>query len=1030
MNIAVVTAAMCSGERGGAEGFYRGLTAAFQSAGHCVSQLGVSVDESNFTSVVDSYARCYDLDARDFDIVISTKAPTYLVRHPRHVCYLVHTLRVFYDRFEHEYGHGTDAQQRQRRLIHRLDKAALHPARVRRHFSIGYTVYDRLCNADPWWRQVRFETLHLPPAFESFPKPRRGEYVFLPGRLHRWKRPDLVLRAFKRVRRDVPLLIAGTGEDEGRLRRIAGDDSRVHFLGAVCDRQLLDLYASAIVVPFVPIQEDYGFITIEAFRCRKPVITCTDSGEPLQFVKDGVTGFVVKPDEQALAERIEFLVDHPRTARAQGEQGYRTVAHLCWDPIVSNLLSAAKPCGRSAPASSGSPSSLKVTVLDMQPIEPAVGGGRLRLLGLYHDLGQHVAATYVGTFDWPGERRRAHRLSPTLSEVDVPLSDRHFAAVTSLQEEMGGRTVIDVSFPVLGQLSPDYLKEASEAAKAAEIVVCSHPWVYPHIAGVLSTEQVLVYDAHNVESVLRYQLLGTSTRGRDLVKHAAGVERDLCRRADLVLACSQAERQLFHQLYGVPFDKCVVVPNGTFVRLSDAQRSEQRALLGLGDEPVAVFIGSQYPPNEEAATFICTTLAPALPHVTFVICGGVGAVVDTLQATGQRPSNVRQTGVLDDATRRAYLAAADVGINPMFSGQGTNIKMFDFMAAGLPVITTPTGARGIADGSRPAMHICRPDAFIDGLRQVLGDADHARRLGAAARELVVERYSWERLSPDLGRLLTRMWASRHCRPFFSVVVPTFERHTHLTRLLDCLGRQTYRDFEIIVVDQSSAPWEGHHDWSPLNLLYLHTDIRGAVKARNRGGWHALGQVIAFTDDDCEPDPHWLKNARRYFEQTGVVGIEGLIESDRASDSQYRAVTNVGFEGIGFMTANLFIRRDAFNQLDGLDERFDRPHFREDTDLGWRASALGDIPFAQDVRVFHPAHPRDSNREGHAERTAFFEKDALLLKKHPERYRSLFLREGHYLHTEGFREHFTRGAKKYGVSLEEFLATVGGGGTTA
>jgi glycosyltransferase involved in cell wall biosynthesis/GT2 family glycosyltransferase len=1030
MNIAVVTAAMRSGERGGAEVFYRGLTAALQAAGHCVSQLAVAVDESNFTSVLDSYARCYDLDARDFDIVISTKAPTYLIRHPHHVCYLVHTLRVFYDRFEHEYGPGTDAQRWQRLLIHRLDKAALHPSRVRRHFSIGHTCYSRLYSADPWWRQIPFTALHLPPAFDSFPRPRRGEYVFLPGRLHRWKRPDLVVRAFKRVRRNVPLLIAGTGEDEGRLRQIVEGDSRVHFLGAVCDRQLLDLYAGAIVVPFVPIQEDYGFITIEAFRCRKPVITCTDSGEPLQFVKDGVTGFVVEPDEQALAERIEFLVDHPRTARALGERGYQAVAHLRWDPIVSNLLSTAKPSEPAAQLTSDSPSSLKVTVLDMQPIEPAVGGGRLRLLGLYHDLGKHVSATYVGSFDWPGERRRNLRLSPTLAEIDVPLSDRHFSAVTSLQSELGGRTAIDVSFPILGQLSPDYIKEACKTAAAADVVICSHPWVYPHIAGVLRAEQVLVYDAHNVESVLRYQLLGATSRGQDLVRCAAEVERDLCRRADLVLACSHAERLLFHRLYGVPFEKCLVVPNGTFVRFPDADRREQRAPLGLGHEPVAVFIGSQYPPNEEAATYICNTLAPALPHVTFVVCGGVGVVVDRFQAAGQKPSNVRQTGVLDDATRRAYLAAADVAINPMFSGQGTNIKMFDFMAAGLPVVTTPRGARGIAEGSSPAMHICEADEFIDALRHVLGDADYARRLSTAGRELAVERYSWERLSPDLGRLLTRAFSSRHGRPFFSVVVPTYERHVHLARLLHCLQRQTYLDFEVIIVDQSSTSWKERDDWSSMNLLYVHTDIRGAVKARNTGGFHALGQVIAFTDDDCEPDVLWLQNARRYFDGPGVVGVEGRIECDRPSDSQYRAVTNVGFEGIGFMTANLFIRRATFNQLDGLDDRFDRPHFREDTDLGWRAAVLGDIPFAHDVRVFHPAHPRDNDREGQAERSAFFEKDALLLKKHPERYKSLFLREGHYLHTEGFHEHFARGARKYGVNLDEFLSAVGNGGARA
>ena len=151
--------------------------------------------------------------------------------------------------------------------------------------------------------------------------------------------------------------------------------------------------------------------------------------------------------------------------------------------------------------------------------------------------------------------------------------------------------------------------------------------------------------------------------------------------------------------------------------------------------------------------------------------------------------------------------------------------------------------------------------------------------------------------------------------------------------------------------------------------------------------------------------------RRYFENARVVGVEGLIVSDRVNDPDYRAVTNVGFEGIGFMTANLLLRRDVFNAIDGFDEQFDVP-FREDTDLGWRACALGEIPFGHDVRVFHPPHPRTVEREALAQRVRFFEKDALLLKKHPDRYRTLFLKEGHYLNTEGFHEHFRRGAVKY------------------
>ena len=982
------------------------------------------------------------MDVSDFDVVISTKAPTYMVRHPRHVSYLLHTLRVFYDRFDAEYGNASQTQREQRRLIHQLDKAALHPARVRGHFANGRTTFERLYDADSWWKQVPFKALHHPPALDPFRPPRQGEYVFLPGRLHRWKRADLVVRAFKRLKHKIPLLIAGTGEDEPRLRKAADGDPRIRFLGEVSNETLLDLYAGALVVPFVPVQEDYGLITIEAFKSHKPVITCSDSGETLQFVKDGETGFVVEPDEQALADRLAFLIDRPKTAARMGKRGARSVAHINWERIVAALLRAAtaprratvpvrsvvKAPRKAAPAPVRH-SATKVTVLDMQPIEPAVGGGRLRLLGLYHNLGAAAPTTYVGTYDWPGPGYRDHQLTPTLREIDVPLSDRHFAASEEWRRLSGGKTVIDASFAMLAHHSPEFADAARTAASNADVVVFSHPWVYPLVSDVLRwQDQLIVYDAQNVESVLRYRLLGDSEVGLRIVRHAAAVERELCRRADLVLACSHEDRELFHRLYEMPFAKCLVTPNGTFVgeAPSESARRDKKRRLGLADTPLSIFIGSLFPPNEEAARFICSELAPALPEVTFAICGGVGAAIDSDSLARRGIRNVRITGTLDDAARREYLGAADVAVNPMFSGSGTNIKMFDFMAAGLPVISTATGARGIAlSGS--AVHISAPGEFASAVRTVLADQEYAKRLGTTARRLACESYSWERLSPRLGRLLTRHRSARHSRPVFSVVVPTYERHAHLPTLLDCLAAQTFRDFEVILVDQSAARWNVPDAYSSLDILYEHTDLKGASRARNLGAWLARGDVIAFTDDDCQPEPGWLQNATRYFDEPRVVGVEGLVVSERVNDPEYRAVTNLGFEGIGFMTANLLLRRNVFNAIDGFDEQFDVP-FREDTDLGWRACALGEIPFGHDVRVFHPAHSRTVEREALRERVRFFEKDALLLKKHPERYRTLFLREAHYLNTEGFHEHFRRGALKYGVQIDEFLAGVSAAGS--
>jgi glycosyltransferase involved in cell wall biosynthesis len=381
-------------------------------------------------------------------------------------------------------------------------------------------------------------------------------------------------------------------------------------------------------------------------------------------------------------------------------------------------------------------------------------------------------------------------------------------------------------------------------------------------------------------------------------------------------------------------------------------------------------------------------------------------------------------GRIDEKTRDLYLAAADLAVNPMFAGSGTNIKMFDFMAAGLPIVSTPIGARGIDGEDELAFVVRPPQEMASGIRALVDDPRYAATVGSAARRLAEQAYSWERVSRQLGLRLHRVRARLgRPSPFFSVIVASYERQDSLRDLLRHLTAQTWRDFEVIIVDQSRDEWHGWKEFDDLDVLYLHTDVKGAVGARNTAAWHAQGDVLAFTDDDCQPLPDWLANARPYFDDPGTVGVEGFILSDKRDDPNWRAVTNVNFEGIGFMTANLLLRRETFMAIDGFDGRFDHPHFREDTDLGWRALNLGRIPFGQDVRVFHPPQRRDSDREGLAERVRYFEKDALLMSKHPERYRRLFLYESHYRQTAGFREHFLRGAAKYQVKVDDFYRSL-------
>jgi glycosyltransferase involved in cell wall biosynthesis len=329
--IAVLATGSSSGETGGAERFYAGLCNSLADQGVDAEIVSVASDESCFEAIEETYLRFYDLDMS----VRSTKAPAYLVRHPNHVCYLQHTMRVFYDMFDLEFPRPDSRLRAQRALIQQLDTAALQCPRTRCRFVIGEQVRDRLRE----YNRLDAEVLHQASSMTGF-ECRDYDYVFMPGRLHRWKRVSLVIEAMRHVSSPVRLIISGCGEDENVLRRMAKTDTRIVFAGRVTDKQLLNLYADALVVPFVPLREDFGLVTLEAFHSHKPVITCRDSGEPANIVRDGVSGYICEPEPVKIAQCIEELYRNPGKAVKMGRAGAQSIAGISWDKVAARLITS------------------------------------------------------------------------------------------------------------------------------------------------------------------------------------------------------------------------------------------------------------------------------------------------------------------------------------------------------------------------------------------------------------------------------------------------------------------------------------------------------------------------------------------------------------------------------------------------------------------------------------------------------------------------------------------------------------------
>ena len=333
--IAVLATASASGEVGGAERFYQGLRKALSDQGADAEIVSVVSDESNVDSILRSYLKFYDLDLSVYDGVISTKAPGYLVRHPNHVCYLQHTMRVFYDMFEVEFPNASSELMTQRERIQTIDTAALSSRNVRKLFVIGEEVRRRLLRYNGLEAEVLYQATNMG-GFRcgSF------DYIFMPGRLHRWKRVDLVIRAMQYVKKPVRLLISGTGEDGDSLMTLAGDDHRITFLGGLSDEDLIGYYANALVIPFVPYREDFGLVAVEAFHSGKPVVTCIDSGEPMRMVKKFDAGIVCEAAPKSIGAAINKFHANPGLAVRLGSNGREAVQRMSWVTIATKLLDA------------------------------------------------------------------------------------------------------------------------------------------------------------------------------------------------------------------------------------------------------------------------------------------------------------------------------------------------------------------------------------------------------------------------------------------------------------------------------------------------------------------------------------------------------------------------------------------------------------------------------------------------------------------------------------------------------------------
>lgn len=385
-------------------------------------------------------------------------------------------------------------------------------------------------------------------------------------------------------------------------------------------------------------------------------------------------------------------------------------------------------------------------------------GGELRARHLYGALGRDVDV-HVVSLVGRGWVAATSPVAPGVTQTVVPRSVAH----ANLDDEVS----LEARMPVTDILAsphsahtPAFRAAIQRETADADLVVLAEPYL---LGALLESGCPLpfVYDAYNVEVDLKEVALPPTPVRAELLRRVEAIERAAVTESAAVTACSDVDAAALAARYGRNLASFTVIPNGTTVldevvtpaeraAAGEQWRRRYRRSAGTSRTPasLAVFFGSWHPPNLDAARLIMEVAAER-PEVLFLSCGSHGLAFED-QIT---PTNVVFTGNVAERTKAKLLATADVALNPMRTGSGTNLKLIEYLTAGVPVLSTPFGARGteVVDGEH--LLLASPECFAAGLRDLLADPEAGAERARAGRELVRRRYDWNGLGHTLARLV-------------------------------------------------------------------------------------------------------------------------------------------------------------------------------------------------------------------------------------------------------------------------------------
>ncbi len=632
----------------------------------------------------------------------------------------------------------------------------------------------------------------------------------------------------------------------------------VHLLGKIEEKQKNELFCEADVA-INPMFSGAGtnLKTLEFLSAGIPLIS-TEKGVRGLDVIDG--HHFILAEKEDFAEKLNIFTARENRILEMADRGEKHInKHYAWGNIAKNI--------RDGINNMQVENKKKVILLlnDFQVSNPSAGG-EIRINRLYAFLSEYYRILLL-CLNNEGLIKRTE-ITDNYTEISFPKTAEHLDMETKMNAKFNISTT-DITNSRMCVKNSLLKSAVSRIGDQAHALVFSHPYMAP-LVDAFKNDNV-IYESHNCEYALKKELLCRHPKFKSLINRVLEIEGNIFRRSKFVISVSDEDHEDLVKL-GTRGDDIVTISNGVEIKEEKAGLKHPRVKTLFKGHPVIVFIGSGHPPNIEAVNFIIDEIAPRLPHCYFAIIGSVCNVF-----ARNTPPNVLLFYRLDEAYKDVLLRVSDVAVNPMFSGSGSNLKLAEYFANKIPVVTTSMGARGYTIESGREALICEAEDFVDAVIEILENEKLRSTLTKNAYAYVKTNLDWEVLAGRYRDVLRARLSPGNRKKLLVVTYrftdpPLGGAEAYLLNVIKEIDK--IGDFAVDI-----AALDIHDVVNKFHFSSDYTFPRGHADSFNFGNVSGL----KFKTDEL-PEPEKFQNAKKLFD----VWMRGAVENslhhvDRYSD---------------------------------------------------------------------------------------------------------------------------------------------------